>query len=205
MLDQIILMLHPFMPFMTEELNEHFCFVPDRPLISAAWPTLAGLEAPEAKLEMDWVVNLITSIRAVRAEMNVPAGAQIPCLVKGASPETLQRLDRHAGYIHRLARLTDVEAADGDPPKGAVQLVLGEATFALPLADIIDIVAERARLEKAVAKSDGEIGGIDKRLSNPGFLAKADPSVVEETREKRAALVEQRNRLAEAVARLAGA
>ncbi len=201
-LDQIILMLHPFMPFITEELNEHFAFVPGRPLITADWPVLEGLDAPEAKVEMDWVVRLITDIRAVRAEMNVPAGAQIPCLVQGANVETLARLERHAGYILRLARLTGVEAA-AEMPKGAVQIVLGEATYGLPLADVIDIAAERGRLAKAIEKTDKEIDGIDKRLSNPGFLAKADPSVVEETREKRGGLAGQRDKLAAALARLA--
>ena len=201
-LDQIFLMLHPFMPFITEELNEHFAFVPTRPLITANWPAPKGLDAPEAKAEMDWVVRLITEIRAVRAEMNVPAGAQIPCLVQGANAETLARLERHAGYILRLARLTGVDAAT-EMPKGAVQIVLGEATYGLPLADVIDIASERDRLVKAIEKTDKEIGGIDKRLSNPGFLAKADPAVVDDTREKRSALADQRDRLAAALARLA--
>jgi valyl-tRNA synthetase len=203
-LDQILLTLHPFMPFITEELNEHFGFVAGRPLITADWPIYPpSLQAPEAKAEMDWVVRLITEIRAVRAEMNVPAGAQIPCVVQGASPEMLARLQRHAGYILRLARLQAVTPFAGELPKGAVQIILGEATFALPLAEIIDIAAERERLQKAIAKAEGEISGIEKRLANPGFLAKADPEVVEDTREKRDTLVEQRERLATAVARLA--
>jgi len=201
-LDQIILMLHPFMPFITEELNEHFRFVPDRPLITAPWPVLGGLEAADAKTEMDWVVRLVSDIRAVRAEMNVPAGAQIPCLVQGADADTLAQLERHAGYIHRLARLTGVDAI-AEMPKGAVQIVVGTATYGLPLADVIDISAESDRLTKAIEKTDKEIGGIDKRLSNPGFLAKADPAVVEETREKREALAGQRDKLAAAVTRLA--
>jgi valyl-tRNA synthetase len=201
-LDQIILMMHPFMPFVTEELNEHFAFVPDRPLITAGWPVLDGLAAPDAKTEMDWVVRLITEVRAVRAEMNVPAGAKIPALVQGASADTLARLERHSGYILRLARLTAVDAT-ADMPKGAVQIVVDEATFALPLADVIDIGAERERLAKAIEKAEKEIGGIDKRLSNPGFLAKADPEVVVETREKRDALAEQCEKLTAAVARLA--
>ena len=142
------------------------------------------------------------TIRAVRAEMNVPAGAQIPCLVQGAASETLAQLSRHAGYIHRLARLTGVDAAT-EMPKGAVQIVVGEATYGLPLADVIDIGAERDRLAKAIEKADKEIGGIDKRLSNPGFLAKADPAVVEDTREKRQELAGQRDKLTAAVARLA--
>ena len=201
-LDRILLMLHPFMPFITEELNDHFAFVPGRPLITADWPVLEAMKVPEAKAEMDWVVRLITDIRAVRAELNVPAGAKIPCLVQGASADTLKRLDRHRGYILRLARLTQIEPTEA-LPKGAVQLVLEEATFGLPLADVIDIDAERGRLEKAVAKTEGEIGGIDKRLNNPGFLAKADATVVEDTREKRDAMVEQRDRLSAALARLA--
>jgi len=201
-LDQILLLLHPFMPFITEELNEHFRFVGDRPLITAKWPVLEGLDTLEAQAEMDWVVRLIVDIRAVRAELNVPPGAQIPCLVQDAAPETLARLERHAGYIHRLARLEGVSPTDA-MPRGAVQLVVGEATYGLPLADIIDVAAERARLKKAVDKTEKEIAGIDERLSNPGFLAKADPEVVEDTKEKRTERAEQRDRLAAAVARLA--
>ena len=163
---------------------------------------LQGLEARDAKAEMDWVVHLITDIRAVRAEMNVPAGAQIPCLVQGADADTLVRLEQHAGYIHRLARLTQVDATV-QMPKGAVQIVVGEATYGLPLADVIDIGAERDRLGKAIEKTDKEIAGIDERLSNPGFLAKADPAVVDETREKRSDLGGQRDKLAAALARLA--
>ena len=134
--------------------------------------------------------------------MNVPAGAQIPCLVQGASAETAARLARHAGYIHRLARLTGVDAA-AEMPKGAVQIVVGEATYGLPLADVIDIGAEKDRLAKAVEKVEKEMGGIDKRLGNPGFLAKADPAVVEDTKEKRAELASQRDKLIAASARLA--
>ncbi len=201
-LDQVTLMLHPFMPFITEELNEHFRFVADRPLITADWPVLERLDAPEAKTEMDWVVRLVTDIRAVRAELNVPAGAQIPCLVHGASAETRARLERHAGYIHRLARLTGVEAA-GEMPKGAVQIVVDEATYGLPLADVIDVAAERNRLATAIAKAEKDLGGLDKRLANPGFLANADPTVVEETKEKRESVAGQRDKLAAAAARLA--
>ena len=121
---------------------------------------------------------------------------------QGADADTLAQLELHAGYIHRLARLTGVDAI-AEMPKGAVQIVVGTATYGLPLADVIDISAESDRLTKAIEKTDKEIGGIDKRLSNPGFLAKADPAVVEETREKREALAGQRDKLAAAVTRLA--
>jgi valyl-tRNA synthetase len=133
--------------------------------------------------------------------MNVPAGAKVPLILIGASAETAARLDRHRDLIVRLARLDRVTLA-GEVPKGAAQIVLDEATLVLPLAGIIDIAAERARLEREVKKLAGEIAGIDKKLANPAFIAKAPEEVVEEQRERRADAEAASRRLGQAVARL---
>ena len=149
-LDQILKLLHPFMPFVTEELwAETGKAGParDKLLILADWPDLARPRDAEADAELDWLIDLISGIRSVRTEMNVPAGAKIPLVVVGAGDATRARLERQLAALTRLARLETVDHA-ADVPKGSAQIVLGEATFALPLAGVIDIDAEKARLGK---------------------------------------------------------
>ena len=156
MLDQILKLLHPFMPFVTEELwAETGKIGParDRLLILSDWPDLAGLEDAEADAELDWLIALVSGIRSVRQEMNVPAGAKIKLVVVGAGDETGTRVEAQLAALTRLARLETVDYVDDVPPESA-QIVLGEATFALPLAGVIDIAAERARLAKDIAKED---------------------------------------------------
>ena len=202
-LDQLLLMLHPFMPFITEELwRELGGDERDELLIKAAWPDYAdGLVDPEATAELDWVVRLISSVRTVRAEMNVPGGAKIPALLRDANDKTEKRLARHRDLIMRLARLDSVAISD-EVPAGSIQAVIDEATLLLPLADIIDIDQERARLNKEIAKLEGEIKGYEKKLGNQGFIAKAPPEVVEENRERRDSAAETHERLRDALARL---
>ena len=183
-LDQIMALLHPFMPFITEELWQRTGEVgPARKtwLITAAWPELAGLEDADADAELDWVIRFITEVRSVRAEMNVPAGAKIPCVVSGGNEVTAARAQRWETEISRLARLTEMSVAD-KIPSGAVQAVLEEATIALPLGGIIDVAAESARLMKELGKVEGEIKGIAAKLANENFTAKAPANVVEEQR-----------------------
>jgi valyl-tRNA synthetase len=204
-LDQILHLLHPFMPFVTEELWE--ALAPDGGrdslLIGAAWPDL-GLELghAESNAEMNWVVRLISDVRAVRAELNVAAAAQIPLFIKDASDATGERLARHRELILRLARLSEIGETDTVPP-GSVQIVVDEATCILPLVGIIDVDAEKERLAKEVHKLDDEIGRIDKKLANDSFVSRAPADVVEENREKRADYVRSRARLSEALERLA--
>ena len=150
---------------------------------------------------MGWVIRLVSEVRSVRSEMNVPPSAQIPLTLAGASAATAARLDRHRDLILRLARLSDARTG-AEIPAGAVQGVLDEATFVLPIADVIDVAQERARLAKEVAKAEGEIAKIDKKLSNEAFVAKAPEEVVEENRERRAEEAERRDRLAAALKRL---
>ncbi len=158
----------------------------------------------EAAAEIDWVIRLISEVRAVRAEMNVPAAAKIPLLLRDADAANAARLDRHRNLIERLARLDSLEALEGEAPKGAVQIVLDEATVLLPLAAVIDVGQELARLKREVTKAESEIAQIDKKLANRQFLAKAPPAVVEEQKERRAETAQLRDKLAAALGRLGG-
>jgi valyl-tRNA synthetase len=149
-------------------------------------------------------VRAISDIRAVRSETNVPAAARIALSVSGATPGAKARLDAHRPLVETLARLSGIGFAAAPPP-GAVQIVLEDATLALPLADVIDLGKERALLAKEIDRLAGEIGKLDARLGNEGFLAKADPEVVEEQRERRAEMAGVKAKLAEALKRLAAA
>ncbi|MEQ9121173.1 MAG: hypothetical protein RIM80_01205 [Alphaproteobacteria bacterium] len=135
----------------------------------------------------------------------MPPGARLPAYLAGASSETLARLQRNDEPVKRLARLESIEPLSGEPPKGAVQVVVDEATVALPIGDVIDLAAEAARLEKEIDKVAKEIAGIDKRLGNPSFTAKAPPEVVEENRDRRAGFEQQRAKLEAALVRLKAA
>ena len=205
-LDQILKLLHPFMPFITEELwartGERG---PKREslLIVADWPALdQKLVAPEASEEMEWVINLVSGVRSVRAEMNVPPAAHMPLVLKGANAETQARLGRHRDVIQTLARLSGIETGNAIP-KGSAQFVIGEAVAAIPLGDVIDFAKERARLEKELKKTEDEIARFDSKLNNDAFVARAPEEVIEEQREKRAEAAALAARLKEAVARLA--
>jgi valyl-tRNA synthetase len=188
-LDQVLKLLHPFMPFITEELWARLVEVGierENLLCLSSWPAFGGLANKEADDEIGWLVRLVSEVRSVRSEMNVPAAAKIPLFFVGASKTTRGRVERHEETIARLARLDGISIAKA-PPKGAAQIVLGEAIAALPLAGVIDMEAERARLNREMAKCAGEIRKIDTKLANASFVAKAPPEVVEENRERRAA------------------
>ncbi|MCH7793653.1 MAG: class I tRNA ligase family protein, partial [Proteobacteria bacterium] len=210
-LSQLLHLLHPFMPFITEELWEHLggaqkAETGQGRLIAAPWPSYgADLIDPDAAGEMDWVIRLISEVRAVRAEMNVPAAAKIPLLLRDANATNQARLERHRDLVTRLARLSSLETLDGgEVPKGAVQIVLDEATAVLPLAEVIDVSKELDRLKREMTKADGEIAKFDKKLANAQFLSKAPSAVVEEQRERRAESAQLRDKLAAALERLAG-
>lgn len=199
-LGRILKLLHPFMPFITEELWSSLG-EKDNQLVVSAWPQHdAGLVNAAAAAEMDWVIDLITSIRSVRQEMNVPAGAKIPLVFVGVG-EARARLDANKDVIARLARLSDISSADA-APKGAVQIVHGDAVAALPVADFIDIAAEKARLEKEQAKAAKEIDGIDKKLANKNFVGRAPKEVVEEQHTRRTAFEAELEKLGAALERL---
>ncbi len=203
-LDQILKLLHPFMPFVTEELWGRLA---DRPsmLILSDWPQFdESLIDDRARTEMDWLIRVISGIRGVRAEVNVPAAAKIPALVNGADAQFMARVEAHGHLISRLARVDTIEPLNGVPPAGSVHLVIDEATIVLPLADVIDIAAERARLAREIEKAENEIAGLEKRLANPGFLAKAPAEVIEAQRARKAEAEALKARLQEALGRLSG-
>jgi valyl-tRNA synthetase len=187
-LDQIMIMLHPFMPFITEELwarTAEYGTKRTGMLITETWPELSGdLVDAEAEAEIDWMVRLIEETRSTRSELNVPAGAKIPLLLIGADAATQARLERYQDLIDRMARLeysTSAEAA----PKASVTFVLDGATVALPLDGVVDLPAEAARLAKDIGKLESEIGKMDQKLGNASFVEKAPEEVVEELRERR--------------------
>jgi len=205
-LDQQLHLLHPIMPFVTEELWRQLDDNRPSPLITSPWPAFdAALSDADSNAEMDWVVRLISQVRAVRAEMNVPPGARIPLLLKDAGPEAQARLAAHRGLIERLARLSSVERLDGAVPKGAVQDVINEATVVLPIADVINLASEQARLEKEIAKLDGEVRRFEKKLANEKFIANAPDAVVETERERLADARHARSKMNEARQRLMAA
>jgi valyl-tRNA synthetase len=200
----ILRLLHPVMPFITEELWTHLGYGGEASLITTPWPeAVAVRDAAEARVELDGVVRLISEVRAVRAEVNVPPSITTKLLVQGAAPETLARANRWIDAIRRLARVTEIEVLDGAPPKGVVQSVLGEATLLLPLADVIDLGAERARLAKDRVKAEGEVAKVNAKLGNAEFIAKAKEEVIAENRERLANAQAEIARLDAAMARIA--
>jgi valyl-tRNA synthetase len=198
-LDQILILLHPFMPFITEELWQKTNA--RGMLIAAEWPSYKGLGDKKVDAEMNWVIDFISQVRSVRSEMNVPAGARIACVIVGANTESRRRAATWEQEIMRLARLKTIDFEDKVPGSSA-QVVLGEAVLALPLEGVIDFAAERARLGKELEKVAKDIAVIEGRLANPGFVAKAPEEVLEEARERKAALGAQRVKLKEALSRL---
>jgi len=205
-LDQLLHLLHPIMPFVTEELWQQLGDNRPSPLIQSPWPELdASLVNDGANAEMDWVVRLITQVRAVRAENNVAPKSKIPLLLKDAGEKTLANMELHRDLIERLARLSSMEPLSGDVPKGAVQDVIDEATIILPIADAIDVSGEQARLEKEIAKLDDEVKHFEKKLSNEKFVANAPAAVVETERGRLEDVLKTRQKMDEALGRLKAA
>jgi valyl-tRNA synthetase len=205
--DTVLKLLHPFMPYITEELwartVEHL--TPRKTLlIEAEWPK--GLELlpwdnAGALPEMRWVIDLVQGIRSIRSEMNVPPSAKIALVLKDASAETKERLDTHHSLIATLGRLSTTAVASIVPP-GSAQFVIGEAVAALPLGNVIDFAKERARLEKELNKANDEIARFEAKLGNEQFVSRAPEDVLAEQREKRADAQALAARLKEAIARV---
>jgi valyl-tRNA synthetase len=200
-LRETVKLLHPVMPFITEELWDKTGHRAEHGmLIGQPWPAPAATDVA-ADAEMGWLVSLISDIRSARSELHVPAGAKLKLLVVGADEATRQRLDTHRAAIERLARVDGIEAATA-APQAALQIVLGEATYALPVGEVIDLKAESARLQKEIKKLEDEIARIDAKLGNANFVARAPEDVVEEQRERRAQAEQTRARLISALKRL---
>ncbi|PCJ76219.1 MAG: valine--tRNA ligase [Rhodobacteraceae bacterium] len=202
-IDQCLILLHPIMPYITEQLWGDIA-PREKMLVHADWPLYnsADLATPSADAEMRWVIGLIESIRSVRSEMRVPAGAKIPMVQLQLDTAGTQALARNAMLIQRMARIEDISEAT-DAPKGAITIAVEGGTFCLPLADIIDIDAENARLSKAIEKLSKEVGGLKGKLSNEKFTAKAPAAVVEENRQRLVSAVEEIEKLEAAMKRLA--
>jgi len=233
--DEILKLLHPFMPFVTEELWAMTSqpVIPGRAesanpesrsttssassldsgsraargpgmtgkmlLALSPWPQLSGLTDDKAEAEIGWVIDLVTAIRSVRAEMNITAA--IPLVLAGASTESKARAERWAEFIKRLARVSDISSAT-TAPKGSVQLVVRGEVATLPLKGVIDLAAERARLAKEMQKADADIARVDAKLGNANFVARAPEEVVEEEKEKREEAAARKTKIAEALDRL---
>lgn len=209
-LDQTLKLLHPVMPFITEELWAELGkegaprdLARDGLLIGAEWPVLpdAFIDA-SAEAEIGWLVDLVSEIRGLRAEMNVPPSAKPPLAFVAPDAVTAERIARHRDLILTLGRVSEVGSADASPT-GAVTFVSGGSTIALSLAGIIDLTAERARLEKEIAAFDSDIGHVNKKLGNPNFVSRAAPEVVDEQRAKLAEAEAGKVKLQAALARLA--
>ena len=237
-LDEILKLLHPFMPFITEELwaVTSQSVIPGRAesanpesrntssgagsldsgsgplgrpgmtrdnlLALSSWPEHTGLEDPAAEAEIGWVIELITAIRSIRAEMNI--SVNIPLVLAGVAKETQARAERWAEFIKRLARVSEISSAT-TAPQGSVQLVVRGEVAALPLIGVIDLNSERARLAKEMQKAEADIARVDAKLDNANFIDRAAEEVVEEEKEKREEAVGRKTKIAEALERLKGA
>ncbi len=199
----ILRLLHPAIPFVTEELWDRFGYGGPCSLIGAAWPGAVPVaDAAAARAELDWVIRLIGEVRSVRAEMNVPPSKPSPVLLRDAPDDVLGRVDRWIEAIRRLARASDVRVLTGDVPKGSAQAVLDETTIVLPLEGLIDIAVERTRLAKDRDKLIAEAKKMRQKLDNPEFVSRAKEEVVAENRERLAGFELEIARLQAALDRL---
>jgi valyl-tRNA synthetase len=206
-IDEILKLLHPFMPFVTEELwgvtaeqgpPRHHLLALD------AWPAHDGLEDDGAEAEIGWVIDVVTAIRSIRSEMNIASATMLPVVLVDAAPQTVIRARHWSEFVQRLARVSEISFAEA-APQGSVQIVVRGEVVALPLKGVIDIAAERARLTKEMAKCDADIARVDQKLGNADFLKRAPEEVVEAEREKRNDAEARKAKIAEALARLDGA
>jgi valyl-tRNA synthetase len=233
--DEILKLLHPFMPFITEELwavtakrdgllalapwPRKTEFLPGQmpsligfaegdpsitPAIIAASDASADFSDPAAEAEIGWVVDLVTAIRSVRAELNITPATLTPLVLAGASAETKERAQRWNDVVKRMARLADISFVDR-APEGAVQLLVRGEVAALPLKGVIDLAAEQARLDKELAKAEADIKRVDAKFANEKFVANAPEDIVEEEKEKREAATARKAKILEALERLKNA
>lgn len=186
-LDQILVLLNPFMPFITEELYESIAVRPkDQLLMGQKWPEYdAKLYQASSAEEINWLIKMVTEIRSVRSDMNVPVAAKVRLLMKDASLTTVARLQTYDEILRRMARLESITVSN-EVPKGSIQTVVGEATLVLPIAEIIDLDKERERLNKEIGKLAANIEKIDQKLSDEKFVANAPADIIAEQKSRRA-------------------
>jgi valyl-tRNA synthetase len=222
--DEIVKLLHPFMPFVTEELWWVTGPVPVEPermtgselelarkgderpdmLALTAWPSHEGLDDTAAEAEIGWVVDLVTSVRSLRAEMNIPPATMMPLVLVGVSEETQARAGRWLDFVKRLARISELVFTE-KVPDGAVQLLVRGEVAALPLKGVIDLNAESVRLQKELGKALSDIERVDQKLNNPRFVANAAEELVESEKEKREEAEARKAKILDALERLKGA
>jgi len=202
-IDQCLILLHPIMPFVTEELWGTLA-ERQKMLVHADWPgyTATELADPAADREMGWVIGLIEEVRSARAQMHVPAGLYVPMLATELDAAGREAWARNEALIRRLARIESLAEVENFP-KGTITVAVEGGSLGLPMADIIDVGAEKARLEKVLGKLGKELGGLRGRLNNPKFVESAPEEVVEETREALAAKEDEASRIEAALERLA--
>jgi valyl-tRNA synthetase len=198
-LNLLLRLMHPFMPFISEALWAGPGEGKGTVLALSRWPK-PDFSDPASDAEINGLVELVSAIRSVRSEMNVPAAAKTALVTVGGG-DFASRIERHRAAVERLARIEGITQAER-APRGSAQIVVGGATVALPLAGIIDFGAEETRLKKEIARIGDEIGRIDKKLANENFIARAPEEVVEAEREKRAAYAADGERLAAALKRV---
>ena len=205
-LEQLLHMLHPIMPFVTEEIWDQFAAAAagkqSTLLLGNAWPTRVRVETSAAASEIDWLIRVVVAIRSARSDLNVPAGGKFAVKVQGADATTLDKVTRHNNQLVRQANLESIEPLQGDLPKGAAQIVVDEVTYVLPLEGLIDISAETARLQKAIEKAEAAIAKVDKQLSNENFVSKAPAEAIEKAKASRAEAEGNRSGLLKALERL---
>ena len=199
--DEVLKLLHPFIPFITEELWE-VTGKRDTLLALTEWPSGPGTFDPRAEAEIGWVIEVITAIRSARAEMNV--NALLPLMLARTSDQIWERAQRWSEFIKRMSRVSEISRGH-EYPNGTMQLVVRNETIGLLLRGVIDLAAERARLDKEIAKADADIKRVDAKLGNEKFVANAPEEIVEEEKEKREAALARKAKIVEALERLKNA
>ena len=200
-LNRILIILHPFMPFVTAELWNNYHSEED--IINAQWPAKENVDE-NAIAHIDWVIELISAIRSLRAEMNLPAGSKLTAYLQGANEQSANNVNQFANIICALARLEKIELYNGDITPDMVQTVFRENTVLIPLKGIVDFAAERERLQKELAGLNKNLEGYARKLNNPAFVDKAPAAVVEEERRRQAEALENKAKVEEALQRIVG-
>ena len=200
----LLRLLHPLTPFITEELWDHFGYGPPCSLITAAWPHPSEVvDAASALHEVAWVISLISEVRTVRSELNIPPSVKSPLWLRDASAAALAHAKNWSEPISRMARASEIGPLPGDIPPGAAQAVLEGATLVLPLAGIIDLAAERARLAAAHGKAAAELARVTTKLADQNFVARAPAAILAEHEARQTSFTAEMQRLDAALARIA--
>lgn len=200
----LLRLLHPITPFVTEELWDHFGYGAPGSLITAAWPQACAVTDPQdATADVAWAIQLISEIRTVRSEMNIPPSQKSVILLQDASEQTLSRAKTWEEAIFRMARADSIQPLTGPIPAGSAQIVLNEATIILPLAGLIDLAAERQRLAGLRAKAEAELAKVSAKLANDDFVKRAPEAILAENHERRDNFTAEITRLNAALSRIA--